>query len=142
MAEDTKTDDVDNLPDHVKNNPNWILARVLFQKWGTLHDFHFLQLKRYILVCCNITLGGAFRIDRKNKTIEFYLDTERNFYLKDDVRVKRKKYSPMGYIKVTAKEYKKETKRAKDNLTRWTRGLLWPESDVKVFFDKEVPKDG
>jgi hypothetical protein len=137
MENDTKRDDVNSL-DELKKNPDWILARVLFQKFGTLHDFHLHQLNRYSISCCNISYGGTYRINADTKTVSFFLQTERDYILKEDKKVKRSKYSIMKYMKVPNSRYRSELKLAKGNLSKWISVLLWSDSKVEVFFDKEM----
>ena len=139
MENDTKRDDVNGI-EELKKHPDWILARVLFQKFGTLHDFHLHQLGRYSISCCRISYGGTFRINPNSKTVSFFLQTERDYVLEGDKKVKRARYSPLGYLKVPSKRYRSEHKLAKSNLSKWVSCLLWPDTKVEVYFDKEMER--
>lgn len=137
MENNTKRDDVNGL-DELKKHPEWLLARVLFQKFGTLHDFHIHQLSRYSVSCCNISYGGQYRINSNTKTVSFFLQTERGFILKEDKKLPRSKYSLVKYFKVPNSKYRSELKLAKINLSKWISTLLWPDAKVEVYFDKEM----
>lgn len=122
-----------------RNEPSisqdWLLARVAFEKFGVLHDFHVIQLKRYIVACCDISLGGALKINPEERTVSFDIKTEKAFVLSKSGFIERSKWSPIGLFKVPPTKYTKQKKLMIKNLTEWTRRLLWNDTKVLITVD-------
>jgi hypothetical protein len=125
MGDDIKRTEVENK--------DWILARLLFEKFSILHDFHQIQMKTYIVACCNISLGGVAKLSVADKTITYELATERKFKKTDNELVEKNKF--IGLWSVPPVRYKVEKALAYDNLVKWTRQLLWNDTNVILVVD-------
>lgn len=124
--------------DDVVPNQDWVLARMLFEKFNMMHDFHVIQMKRYIVACCDISVGGSISINPEEKTVKYDIKTDKRYYYEGESIKERNKISLIGLIKVNPFRYKSQKKIIKDNLTRWTRRLLWADSIVIICVDGET----
>jgi len=139
MAEDNSSiiNPDDLIPDDVKKNPDWILSKVLFERFGILHDFHIFQLKCYMVACSRISIGGEVRIDPDNKSVVFNLYTSKNYTTEDGKPVRRKRFSFKRLFGISRSNYRQEIKIAKSNLRKWTQRLLWPNTSIEINVDGE-----
>lgn len=126
MERSKKTDEykIENIS-NINPEDQLRLARLLLIHYGILHPFIQFQLERYIIACCNISVGGEVKIDGLSKIVIY------------DIKTKKR----LSILKpFYAKKYKKEVELAKTNLEIWTKALLWgDDTTVKVYIDgKEV----
>ena len=127
----------DIIPENIKKHPDWILSRILFEKFGILHQFHVYQLKCYMVACCNISIGGAVKVDADNRSVTFELYTDKNFQIVSGSPVPRSKFSWRRMFGISKSRYREEIKTAKYNLRTWTQRLLWSNAEVHVIIDGE-----
>lgn len=117
---------------------NLILSKILLLKYNLLHEFHVKQLEMYIIACCNISIDGLVRISALDHVVSYEIKTTKVYKKTGKETIKKSKFSLFPYI--TKKKYNSEILMAKENLTKWTKELLWGEGTfIKVTVDgKEI----
>ena len=112
------------------------LSKILLLKYNLLHEFHVKQMECYIIACCNITVDGSIRISVSDKVVSYDLKTFKKYKKNGKETVKRNRFSFFRLFKYGRKKYDSEIVLAKENLTKWTKELLWGEDTlVKVVID-------
>lgn len=130
-----KNDSIDAIFELENVEQNFTMAKLLLIKYGAFHSFHEEQLRGYWIACSDIVVGGIVSVDMDTKTVTFNLQTERHYFRVGKRVVKRKKYSPLGYLK-TFNNYGKELENAIKNLNKWSKRLLWgKDTKVEVIWD-------
>lgn len=114
---------------------NLILAKVLLRKFNILHEFHAQQLERFTIACCNASIGGDVSVNGDDRTVIYNLKTFRFNKKHGRDIVPRRKFSPVGYLKYPPKKYAAELKMALQNLSSWSKELLWDDTQIRVIID-------
>jgi hypothetical protein len=128
----------------------YMLAKLLFTKYGVLHSFHELQLKYWPIACCNISIDGYAMVEPNLKKVTYWVYTKKYYKLSaegtveidgsvsyETKPVKRSKFSPLKLIYAPGKKYKNEMKQAFINLETWTQDMLWPDTTVEMYYDEQ-----
>jgi hypothetical protein len=115
---------------------NLLLAKMLLEKYGALHSFHTEQLQRYTIACCNYAIAGNVAVYAESKRVTFDIKTKRDYCVKDSKIKPRFKYSLMRLFYHF--KWEKEVLVACDNLTSWTRELLWPNTSISISIDGKL----
>jgi hypothetical protein len=137
-----------------RNTESWqnqyMLAKLLFHKYGVLHSFHEWQLKNWPIVCCEIAIDGSAIVEPSAKKVTYKVYTKKNFKLKAKATLEmdgsmshelvaepRSKYSPMRLIIAPGSRYNQQRDQAFLNLQSWTRDMLWPDTEVELIYDDQ-----
>ena len=110
---------------------DYILAKIALVHYGILHDYLTIQMEKYTIACCNISLPSTFKIVPDEKMIVYDLVTEKSKPLPR----KGWWYKVFKY-RIPKKVYEQERAIAALNLRTWTMALLsgWVQT-VKVYID-------
>lgn len=114
-----------------KNEQEYLLAKLMLNHYGLMHEYFITQMRCYTIACCNISVGGSFKIINAEKAITYEIFTEK-FYK----NLKKKKSKLASMISMTNSKYKSERSAAAKNLKVWTKDLLsWKDADIRVVID-------
>ena len=115
-----------------KLEQDYVLAKIMLNHYGMMHEYFTIQMQYYTIACCGISVGGQFKIIPAEKMISYEINTEKTKPLK----LKKAKSKSPAPKKITKKAYLKECQVATNNLRDWTRKLLsWNDADVRVTID-------
>lgn len=113
-----------------------LLAKLLFQKYEVMHQFHVEQLKAYPFACCTISVDGEASVIAEEKTIKFVISTKKKFHRKGQTVSKNGLFrNILSTVLVTNSRYNKERYLALKNLTAWCRELFWVDTKVCLEWD-------
>jgi hypothetical protein len=138
MATPSDNDESNNLGDYQNQ---FHLAKLLLVKYGVLHSFHELQLGKYPIACCNISIDGSAEVDADTKTVTYNMYTKKAFFKEGSTTKERHKWSIARFLNVSAELYNKEKDLAFKNLQSWSRHLLWPDTKVVLYVDGSKYKE-
>lgn len=120
----------DNSQNAVSPEEQLRLAKLLLLKYDTWHPVFEMQLTRYTVACCSISLPTPVKFDVGAKTIIFDIKTEKNY------KYEKGKVIPIKKSKISTAKYNKEKKIIKLNLEDWTKKLLWGDgTTVRIYVD-------
>lgn len=108
-----------------------MLAKIALNHYGVLHEYFTQQMKFYTIACCNISVGGQFKLIIAEKLITYEITTEKIKPLKQKTWLKK-----LFRRGISKKKYAEERQIAAVNLKAWTKALLsWEDADVRVVID-------
>lgn len=116
-----------------------LLAKLLLNKYGALHEFHVAQLKAYLYAAMSISIAGCAMVDTYKREVTFYILTEKEYYMKDGEAKKRSALSPRRLWPLPG-AYRQHVNSAKETLTAWCQELLWPDTTIELIVDQGMPE--
>jgi hypothetical protein len=119
-----------------EHRKSFLLAKLLLNKYNTIHQFHMDQLTKYPIACCETSISGSASLYANNRIVDFDIKSSKDYYLKDGKIKPRLKYSPIKLIYMIKEQ--KEKDMAIRNLKLWTRELLWADTSISITFNGKL----
>ena len=116
-----------------------LLSKQLLNKYGVVSDFAIKQLENWPFICCDISIWGYAEVNGIDKEIVYKIYTHKKYKTAKEKVIELSSWEKAWtFFKVPSFLYKKQIKTAKENLTNWTKTLMWDaDTKVKVIIDEQ-----